>query len=145
MSDRIYGVYYDRGGERFLDKLVTEAFRKRKVEPRAYILTPDKSGSMRVTVTSIEGGKEVEKRLSEAKEVFEVYYVRNIKDNACIEFKNYVFGKLVELRIVIVNKDCIADLIRSRSGRLIIQDYPEGCFKRLNPSLSQFVRKELQI
>jgi len=137
---KIYNEYFaDAFG--FYGKLLTEAFKQfkefGKVESKAYVLIPDKSGYSRVIVTSIKGGKEFEKKLSEEKRSFDVYYVRNVRGFVCVEHRQFLVGRIVEWQLELIKDGCSASVIKTKEGDVIVGDYPEGCFKKLNLSWSQ--------
>ena len=132
MKIRIYNEYFaDNLG--FDGKLLTEVYKQfkefGKVKPRAYVLVPDKSGFSRVIVTTVKGGKEFEKNLSNEKRTFDIYYVRNVRVFVCIERKRFLVGEIAEWELEFIKDGCSASVIRTKEGDVIIGDYPEGCFK----------------
>ena len=129
---RIYDEYFDNALG-FYDKLLTRAYEQLKesgkVKSRAYVLIPDRSGFSRVRVTTIRGGKELERRLSDDKRTFDVYYVRNVKGFVCVEHKLFLAGKIEEWQLEFIKDKCSASVI-TKEGKVIVRDYPKGCFKK---------------
>ena len=92
MCVKVYDEYFDYALG-FHDKLLTRAYEQLKesgkVKPRAYVLIPDISGFSKVIVTTIKGGKEFERKLSDDKITFDIYYIRNVRGFVCVEPVSY--------------------------------------------------------